>query len=147
MTAGFTHLQQTIRSYKTSQGLRPGEDARAGFYRWIEAGAVGRGTSVVRLARCQNLIKREAGDKLVAVRWLPLLLPRLRRTRYASTLGLDIRFAVTSLMEISAEHVYAVLCCARGQAENTDQPTAVKDTPKSRTPTRQRRCRPRLSPR
>jgi hypothetical protein len=52
------------------------------------------------------------------VRWLPLLLPRLRRARYASTLGLDIRFAVTNLIEISAEHVYDVLCCACGQAEN-----------------------------
>jgi hypothetical protein len=36
----------------------------------------------------------------------------------ASTLGLDIRFVVTSLAIGSAEHVYDILYCARGQAEN-----------------------------
>ena len=32
--------------------------------------------------------------------------------------GLDIRYAVTSLPKGSAEHIYATLYCARGQAEN-----------------------------
>jgi len=36
----------------------------------------------------------------------------------ASTLGLDIRFVVTSLSDGSAEHIYDTLYCARGQAEN-----------------------------
>lgn len=36
----------------------------------------------------------------------------------ASTLGMDIRYVVTSLSEGSAEHIYDTLYCARGQAEN-----------------------------
>ena len=36
----------------------------------------------------------------------------------ATTQGLDIRFVVTSLATGSAENVYEVLYCARGQAEN-----------------------------
>ena len=36
----------------------------------------------------------------------------------ATTLGLDIRFVVTNLANGSAEHVYDVIYCARGQAEN-----------------------------
>jgi hypothetical protein len=36
----------------------------------------------------------------------------------ATTLGLDIRFVVTSLATGSAEHIYDILYCARGQAEN-----------------------------
>ncbi len=36
----------------------------------------------------------------------------------ASSLGLDIRFVVTSLAEGSAERIYDTLYCARGQAEN-----------------------------
>jgi Transposase DDE domain group 1 len=36
----------------------------------------------------------------------------------ATTLGLDIRFVVTSITTGSAEHVYDILYCARGQAEN-----------------------------
>ena len=36
----------------------------------------------------------------------------------ASTLGMDIRYVVTSLAEGWAEHIYATLYCARGQAEN-----------------------------
>jgi hypothetical protein len=36
----------------------------------------------------------------------------------ASTLGLDIRYVVTSLAAGSAEYIYDVLYCARGQAEN-----------------------------
>jgi Transposase DDE domain group 1 len=36
----------------------------------------------------------------------------------ATTLGLDIRYVVTSLAIGSAEHVYDTLYCARGQAEN-----------------------------
>jgi hypothetical protein len=34
------------------------------------------------------------------------------------TLGMDIRYVVTSLTEGSAEHIYDTLYCARGQAEN-----------------------------
>jgi len=36
----------------------------------------------------------------------------------ATTMGLDIRFVVTNRAEGSAEHVYDVVYCARGQAEN-----------------------------
>ncbi|WP_176599007.1 IS1380 family transposase [Sphingobium sp. 15-1] len=36
----------------------------------------------------------------------------------ASTLGMDIRYVVTSLANGSAEHIYDSLYCARGQAEN-----------------------------
>jgi transposase InsO family protein len=36
----------------------------------------------------------------------------------ATTMGLDIRFVVTNLGGGSAEHVYDVIYCARGQAEN-----------------------------
>jgi hypothetical protein len=36
----------------------------------------------------------------------------------ASSLGLDIRFVVTSLRNGSAEYIYDTLYCARGQAEN-----------------------------
>ena len=36
----------------------------------------------------------------------------------ATTLGLDIRFVVTSLASRSAEYIYDVLYCERGQAEN-----------------------------
>jgi len=36
----------------------------------------------------------------------------------ASTMGLDIRFVVTSLKEGTPEHIYDTLYCARGQAEN-----------------------------
>ncbi|WP_420104841.1 IS1380 family transposase, partial [Herbaspirillum huttiense] len=36
----------------------------------------------------------------------------------ASTLGMDIRYVVTSLQDGSAEHIYDTLYCARGQAEN-----------------------------
>jgi hypothetical protein len=36
----------------------------------------------------------------------------------ASTMGMDIRYVVTSLNAGSAEHIYDTLYCARGQAEN-----------------------------
>lgn len=36
----------------------------------------------------------------------------------ASTMGMDIRYVVTSLTEGSAEYIYDTLYCARGQAEN-----------------------------
>lgn len=36
----------------------------------------------------------------------------------ASSLGMDIRYVVTSLAQGSAEHIYDTLYCARGQAEN-----------------------------
>jgi hypothetical protein len=36
----------------------------------------------------------------------------------ASTLGMDIRYVVTSLTQGSAGHICDTLCCARGQAEN-----------------------------
>ncbi|SDS59161.1 IS1380 family transposase [Erythrobacter sp. HL-111] len=36
----------------------------------------------------------------------------------ASTLGMDIRYVVTSLTQGSAEYIYDTLYCARGQAEN-----------------------------
>lgn len=36
----------------------------------------------------------------------------------ATAMGLDIRFVVTNLDKGSAEHLYDVIYCARGQAEN-----------------------------
>ena len=36
----------------------------------------------------------------------------------ASTMGMDIRYVVTSLADGSAEHIYDTLYCARGRAEN-----------------------------
>src|SRR5262249_3218440 len=36
----------------------------------------------------------------------------------ATSLGLDIRYVITSLAAGSAEHIYDTLYCARGQAEN-----------------------------
>jgi hypothetical protein len=36
----------------------------------------------------------------------------------ATALGLDIRFVVTNIAEGSSEHIYDVIYCARGQAEN-----------------------------
>jgi Transposase DDE domain group 1 len=36
----------------------------------------------------------------------------------ATTKGLDIRFIVTSIETGSTEHIYEMLYCARGQAEN-----------------------------
>lgn len=36
----------------------------------------------------------------------------------ATTIGLDIRFVVTNLGKGSAEHIYDIIYCARGQAEN-----------------------------
>ena len=39
----------------------------------------------------------------------------------AGTLGMDIRYVVTSLTESSAEHIYDSLYCARGEAENLPQ--------------------------
>ncbi|MDE2623641.1 MAG: IS1380 family transposase [Betaproteobacteria bacterium] len=36
----------------------------------------------------------------------------------ASTMGMDIRYVVTSLTQGSAEHIYDTLYCARGRAEN-----------------------------
>ena len=32
--------------------------------------------------------------------------------------GIDIRYVVTSLPDRDAEHIYATVYCARGQAEN-----------------------------
>jgi hypothetical protein len=36
----------------------------------------------------------------------------------AISLGLGVRFVITSLKADSAEHIYHTLCCARSQAEN-----------------------------
>ena len=57
----------------------------------------------------------------------------------ASSLGLDVRFVVTSLAQGSAERIYDTLYCARGQAENliklhktqaqTIAPPAARPTP------------------
>jgi hypothetical protein len=57
----------------------------------------------------------------------------------ATTLDLDIRFVVTSLATGSAEHIYDILYCARGQAENlikmhkgqlaSDRTSAVRRSP------------------
>ncbi|MBK8209090.1 MAG: transposase [Rhodospirillales bacterium] len=57
----------------------------------------------------------------------------------ATRLGLDIRFVVTSLAAGSAEHVYEVLCCARGQAEN------LIKLPKSQLASERTSCRAPLA--
>ena len=48
----------------------------------------------------------------------------------ASTMGLDIRFVVTSLKEGTPEHIYDTLYCARGQ------PLADAAVPPAKTPPR-----------
>jgi hypothetical protein len=56
----------------------------------------------------------------------------------ASTLGMDIRYVVTSLTEGSAEHIYDTLYCARGKAENLikrTRPSSPAIAPRADRPT------------
>lgn len=59
----------------------------------------------------------------------------------ASTLGMVIRYVVTSLAKGSAEHIHDSLYCARGQAENLikrhkSQLSSDRTSCRSATPTR-----------
>jgi len=70
-----------------------------------------------RALRDLGVLRRYAETRYAAKSWGP----RQRRVAArieASSLGLDIRFVVTSIEDGSAEHIYDTLYCARGQAEN-----------------------------
>jgi hypothetical protein len=70
-----------------------------------------------RAQRGLGVLRRYAETRYAAKSWGS----RQRRVAArieASSMGLDIRFVVTSLDHGSAEHIYDTLYCARGQAEN-----------------------------
>jgi hypothetical protein len=70
-----------------------------------------------RALRGLGVLRRYTETRYAARSWGP----RQRRVAArieASSMGLDIRFVVTSLKTGSAEHIYDTLYCARGQAEN-----------------------------
>jgi len=73
----------------------------------------------VRVRRAEEnapVLRRYAGTRYGAKSWSKER-RAVARTE-ASTLGLDIRFVVTSFARGSAEWVYDGLYCARGQTEN-----------------------------
>jgi len=135
------HLRRLVRQIRrhwpaTRLTIRgDGHYGRPEVMAWCEDNGIGYifglpGNDVLRAA-----VEAAADD--VRVRRAEAQAPVLRRyaeTRYqaktwsrdrrvaarieASTLGLDIRFVVTSLASGSAEWVYDTLYCARGQAEN-----------------------------
>jgi hypothetical protein len=71
----------------------------------------------VRRAECQlPVLRRYAETRYGAKSWS--CQRRVAARIEASTLGMDIRYVVTSLTKGSAEHIYDTLYCARGQAEN-----------------------------
>lgn len=104
---------------------------------WCEAGGIdyvlGLPTNAVLRADPVIVTAADACATKRAVRQYPVL-RNYAETRYgaktwkcqrrvvarieASTLGMDIRYVVTSLAEGSAEQIYDTLYCARGQAEN-----------------------------
>jgi hypothetical protein len=70
-----------------------------------------------RAIRGDSQLRRYAETRYAAKSWGKTM-RRVAARIEASTLGLDIRFVVTSLSDGSAEHIYDTLYCARGQAEN-----------------------------
>jgi hypothetical protein len=64
-----------------------------------------------------GVLRRYAETRYAAKSWGPTK-RRVTARIEASSLGLDIRFVVTSIEAGSAEHIYDTLYCARGQAEN-----------------------------
>ncbi|AOF97416.1 IS1380 family transposase [Sphingobium sp. RAC03] len=64
-----------------------------------------------------GVLRRYAETCYAAKSWGPTKRRVVARIE-ASTMGLDIRFVVTSIELGSAEHIYDTLYCARGQAEN-----------------------------
>jgi Transposase DDE domain group 1 len=70
-----------------------------------------------RAQRGLGVLRRYTETRYAARSWGP----RQRRVAArieASSLGLDIRFVVTSIEDGTPEHIYDTLYCARGQAEN-----------------------------
>lgn len=70
-----------------------------------------------RATRSLSVLRRYAETRYAAKSW------RAQQRRVAgrieaSTMGMDIRYVVTSLDAGSAEHIYDTLYCARGNAEN-----------------------------
>jgi hypothetical protein len=70
-----------------------------------------------RAIRGDSQLRRYAETRYAAKSWGKTKRRVVARIE-ASALGLDIRFVVTSLAGGSAEHIYDILYCARGQAEN-----------------------------
>jgi hypothetical protein len=76
---------------------------------------------VDRATRREPVLRRYAETRYAAKSWADIASANDRRVVArieATSLGLDIRFVVTSLKAGSAEHIYDTLYCARGQAEN-----------------------------
>lgn len=70
-----------------------------------------------RALRDLGVLRRYAETRYAAKSWGQSQ-RRVAARIEASSLGLDIRFVVTSIQNGSAEHIYDILYCARGQAEN-----------------------------
>lgn len=70
-----------------------------------------------RALRDLGVLRRYAETRYAAKSWGQSQ-RRVAARIEASSLGLDIRFVVTSIKHGSAEHIYDILYCARGQAEN-----------------------------
>jgi hypothetical protein len=70
-----------------------------------------------RALRDLGVLRRYAETRYAARSWGPVK-RRVAARIEASSMGLDIRFVVTSIDTGSAEHIYDTLYCARGQAEN-----------------------------
>ena len=64
-----------------------------------------------------GVLRRYAETRYAATSWGPIK-RRVAARIEASSLGLDIRFVVTSIEAGTPEHIYDTLYCARGQAEN-----------------------------
>lgn len=84
-----------------------------------DAVIVNRGDACATDRALQGLgvLRRYAETRYAAKSWGPIK-RRVAARIEASTMGLDIRFVVTSIEHGSAEHIYDTLYCARGQAEN-----------------------------
>ena len=72
---------------------------------------------VDRATRGLPVLRRDAETRYAAKSWGATDRRVVARIE-ATTLGLDIRFVVTSLKRGSGEHIYDTLYCTRGQAEN-----------------------------
>ncbi len=72
---------------------------------------------VDRATRGWPVLRRYAETRYAAKSWGTTNRRVVARIE-ASTMGLDIRFVVTSLKDGTAERIYDTLYCARGQAEN-----------------------------
>jgi len=137
------HIRRLVRHIrrhwpKTRITIRgDGHYGRPEVMDWCEAGDVdyilGLPTNAVLRADPVIATAADACATKRAIRQFPVL-RHYAETRYgakswkcrrcvaarieASTLGMDIRYVVTSLSQGSAEHIYDTLYCARGRAEN-----------------------------